>query len=128
MYKRRRRRHIVMPVLAGLLTLATLGSTAFAAPSLSLPQAAAYFSSILCAPSAALAATRQVLDDAIDGDAVPAEQPIVGEDSDAGFWTAGPAEEEPLPQSEAQSASSDASSMPDGPIPEGMCPLLETHY
>ena len=26
MYKRRRRRHIVMPVLAGLLTLATLGS------------------------------------------------------------------------------------------------------
>ena len=47
MYKRRRRRHIVMPVLAGLLTLATLGSTAFAAPSFSLPQAAAYFSSIL---------------------------------------------------------------------------------
>ena len=36
MYKRRRRRHIVMPVLAGLLTLATLGSTAFAAPSFSL--------------------------------------------------------------------------------------------
>ena len=52
MYKRRRRRHIVMPVLAGLLTLATLGSTAFAAPSFSLPQAAAYFSSILCAASA----------------------------------------------------------------------------
>ena len=71
MYKRRRRRHIVMPVLAGLLTLATLGSTAFAAPSFSLPQAAAYFSSILCAPNAALAATRRVLDDAMDEDAVP---------------------------------------------------------
>lgn len=37
MYKRRRRRHIVMPVLAGLLTLATLGSTAFAAPVLFPP-------------------------------------------------------------------------------------------
>ena len=59
-----------MPVLAGLLTLATLGSTAFAAPSFSLPQAAAYFSSILCAPNAALAATRRVLDDAMDEDAV----------------------------------------------------------
>ena len=76
MYKRRRRRHIVMPVLAGLLTLATLGSTAFAAPSFSLPQAAAYFSSILCAPNAALAATRRVLDDAMDEDAVPTAQPI----------------------------------------------------
>ena len=89
MYKRRRRRHIVMPVLAGLLTLATLGSTAFAAPSFSIPQAAAYFSSILCAPNAALAATRRVLDDAMDEDAVPAAQPIDEDDPEAGFWTVG---------------------------------------
>lgn len=117
-----------MPVLAGLLTLATLGSTAFAAPSFSLPQAAAYFSSILCAPNAALAATRRVLDDAMDEDAVPAAQPIDEDDPEAGFWTVGPTEEEMLPQSEAQSASSGASSVPDGPIPEGMAPLLEAHY
>lgn len=106
MYKRRRRRHIVMPVLAGLLTLATLGSTAFAAPSFSLPQAAAYFSSILCAPNAALAATRRVLDDAMDEDAVPTAQPIDEDDPEAGFWTVGPTEEEMLSQSEAQSVSS----------------------
>lgn len=117
-----------MPVLAGLLTLATLGSTAFAAPSFSIPQAAAYFSSILCAPNAALAATRRVLDDAMDEDAVPAAQPIDEDDPEAGFWTVGPTEEEMLPQSEAQSASSGASSVPDGPIPEGMAPLLEAHY
>ena len=128
MYKRRRRRHIVMPVLAGLLTLATLGSTAFAAPSFSLPQAAAYFSSILCAPNAALAATRRVLDAAMDEDAVPAAQPIDEDDPEAGFWTVGPTEEEMLPQSEAQSVSSGASSVPDGPIPDGMAPLLEAHY
>ena len=128
MYKRRRRRHIVMPVLAGLLTLATLGSTAFAAPSFSLPQAAAYFSSILCAPNAALAATRRVLDDAMDEDAVPAAQPIDEDDPEAGFWTVGPTEEEMLPQNEAQSISSGASSVPDGPIPDGMAPLLEAHY
>ena len=128
MYKRRRRRHIVMPVLAGLLTLATLGSTAFAAPSFSLPQAAAYFSSILCAPNAALAATRRVLDDAMDEDAVPTAQPIDEDDPEAGFWTVGPTEEEMLPQSEAQSVSSGASSVPDGPIPDGMAPLLEAHY
>ena len=106
-----------MPVLAGLLTLATLGSTAFAAPSFSLPQAAAYFSSILCAPNAALAATRRVLDDAMDEDAVPTAQPIDEDDPEAGFWTVGPTEEEMLPQSEAQSVSSGASSVPDGPIP-----------
>ena len=117
-----------MPVLAGLLTLATLGSTAFAAPSFSLPQAAAYFSSILCAPNAALAATRRVLDDAMDEDAVPAAQPIDEDDPEAGFWTVGPTEEEMLPQSEAQSVSSGASSVPDGPIPDGMAPLLEAHY
>lgn len=117
-----------MPVLAGLLTLATLGSTAFAAPSFSLPQAAAYFSSILCAPNAALAATRRVLDDAMDEDAVPAAQPIDEDDPEAGFWTVGPTEEEMLPQSEAQSISSGASSVPDGPIPDGMAPLLEAHY
>ena len=91
-----------MPVLAGLLTLATLGSTAFAAPSFSLPQAAAYFSSILCAPNAALAATRRVLDDAMDEDAVPTAQPIDEDDPEAGFWTVGPTEEEMLSQSEAQ--------------------------
>lgn len=117
-----------MPVLAGLLTLATLGSTAFAAPSFSLPQAAAYFSSILCAPNAALAATRRVLDDAMDEDAVPTAQPIDEDDPEAGFWTVGPTEEEMLPQSEAQSVSSGASSVPDGPIPDGMAPLLEAHY
>ena len=117
-----------MPVLAGLLTLATLGSTAFAAPSFSLPQAAAYFSSILCAPNAALAATRRVLDDAMDEDAVPAAQPIDEDDPEAGFWTVGPTEEEMLPQNEAQSVSSGASSVPDGPIPDGMAPLLEAHY
>lgn len=117
-----------MPVLAGLLTLATLGSTAFAAPSFSLPQAAAYFSSILCAPNAALAATRRVLDDAMDEDAVPAAQPIDEDDPEAGFWTVGPTEEEMLSQSEAQSVSSGASSVPDGPIPDGMAPLLEAHY
>ena len=117
-----------MPVLAGLLTLATLGSTAFAAPSFSLPQAAAYFSSILCAPNAALAATRRVLDDAMDEDAVPTAQPIDEDDPEAGFWTVGPTEEEMLSQSEAQSVSSGASSVPDGPIPDGMAPLLEAHY
>ena len=117
-----------MPVLAGLLTLATLGSTAFPAPSFSLPQAAAYFSSILCAPNAALAATRRVLDDAMDEDAVPTAQPIDEDDPEAGFWTVGPTEEEMLPQSEAQSVSSGASSVPDGPIPDGMAPLLEAHY
>lgn len=117
-----------MPVLAGLLTLATLGSTAFAAPSFSLPQAAAYFSSILCAPNAALAATRRVLDDAMDEDAVPTAQPIDEDDPEAGFWTVGPTEEEMLPQNEAQSVSSGASSVPDGPIPDGMAPLLEAHY
>ena len=117
-----------MPVLAGLLTLATLGSTAFAAPSFSLPQAAAYFSSILCAPNAALAATRRVLDDAMDEDAVPTAQPIDEDDPEAGFWTVGPTEEEMLPQNEAQSISSGASSVPDGPIPDGMAPLLEAHY
>ncbi|MFQ9679586.1 MAG: hypothetical protein ACLRZH_05315 [Ruthenibacterium lactatiformans] len=116
-----------MPVLAGLLTLATLGSTAFAAPSFSIPQAAAYFSSILCAPNAALAATRRVLDDAMDEDAVPAAQPIDEDDPEAGFWTVG---------DRGGNAASERSAKrifrrflrTGRPHSRGYGPLLEAHY
>ena len=131
MYKRRRERRVVMPVLAGLLALAALGTSAFAASNTSLSGAAAYFSSILCAPGAAFAATKQYIDGELAGDAVPAAQTIDEDDLDSGFWTIGPTEGEMLAQSEAQIASSgvgEPAPLADGPIPEGMAPLLEAHY
>lgn len=125
MYKRRRRRHIVMPLLAGVLTLATLGSTAIAAP-LSVPQAAAYLGSLAGAPGAALAAARQVVDDAMGRDSVPAAAsaaPDAG--ADAGFWTQA---DLPAQSADAPDSSSASSAPADEPVPEGMMPIEQTQY
>ena len=120
MYKRRRRRNIVVPLLAGVLTLATLGSTAVAAP-LSVPQAAAYLGSLAGAPGAALAAARQVMDDAMGRDSVPAAAsaaPDAG--ADAGFWTQA---ELPAQSADAPDSGSASSEPANEPVPEGMMPI-----
>ena len=122
----RKRRPFLLPVLAGVLCLVTLGSTVFAAPVLSFSQSAAFFSSILCAPGAAFAATKSFLDDKM---AVPVAQTLDENDYDSGFWTQLPTDEE-IAAANTTTPSQGSSSAPQSPVemPEGMAPRVTAHY
>ncbi|MEG2288208.1 MAG: hypothetical protein RSC00_09930, partial [Ruthenibacterium sp.] len=65
MYKKRRNLRLLLPLLIGILSVATLGSSMLAAPLVPFraPDAAAYLASLLCAPHAAIAATKIYFDD-----------------------------------------------------------------
>lgn len=139
MYRRRRRRRAALPLLAGLLTLSVLGGTARAVPPLSLPRAAVYLSSLLCAPGTALDAARRTLDEAMEASAPAAPEPerAAARPEDAAFWTDGAAARPAQPESPGAGQASDAAPQPDSapasagadePVPDGMAPLLETHY
>ena len=158
MYRRRRRRRAATPLLAALLTLATLASAALTMPPGSLPRAAVYVSSFISAPEAAAAAAWQTLDDALDAQAQqqqPEQAASPGMPSapaaGAGDGTSAlpqPGAALPSPETAGAAAadsgqaapaqgSAAAPAAPDDPgaaqpepeeIPEGMAPLLETHY
>lgn len=144
MYRRRRRRRPATPLLAGLLTLATLGSAALAAPPASLPRAAVVVGSFFSAPEAAAAAVRQTVDDALGppeeavpavGEGTPAASGVLSESASAPAFEPEPspagqaaAQQEPpaAPESAAPDGGPDAGAPEE--IPEGMAPLVETHY
>lgn len=156
MYRRRRKRRAATPLLAALLTLATLASAALALPPVSLPRAAVYVGSFLSAPEAAAAAARQTVDDALDAQepSQPKAAPDMPPSQAAGAWTqtgetqtlppALPEAEQPpeaagnagadsgqaTPAQGAASAPESDSTAPQEPeeIPEGMAALLETHF
>lgn len=137
----KRKRPFLMPLLAGVLCAVTLGSAVFAAPVTNWGQGFALFSTILCAPGAAVAATREYI---ADTTAVPAAQTYDENDYDSGFWTQMPTEAEiaaansavdSVPEQGADSAATDRSSSgdaaapdPNEPVPEGMAPLVSAHY
>lgn len=151
MYRRRRKMRAATPLLAALLTLATLASAALALPPVSLPRAAVYVGSFLSAPEAAAAAARQTVDDAL---AAPAQtQPEAAPDTPPApeDEAALPSPAPPQPETERQpqaagSAAADSGQAapaqtsapaPEGDadtpqepeeVPEGMAALLETHY
>ena len=143
MYRRRRRKRTATPLLAGLLTLATVSSAALAVPPVSLPRAAVVAGSFFSAPEAAAAAVRQAVDDALG---MPPGEESVPADTQANDLTETPPETAPRPEPEGQavldaapssapeSAAPDSApeqaseSSPPEEMPEGMAPLLETHY
>lgn len=125
----RKRRPLMLPVLAGALCVATFGSTVFAAPVLELGQTAAFFSSLLCAPGAAFAATRALIENDM---AVAAAQTYDENDYNSGFWTEMPTKDELAAGASADStppeqAASEPPAEPE-PMPEGMVPLKSAQY
>ncbi|MEG1274463.1 MAG: stage II sporulation protein P [Ruthenibacterium sp.] len=131
----RRRRPVLLPVLAGILCLATLGSAVFAAPVTSFGAGFAFLSTALCAPGAAFAATKEYIDASAD---VAAAQGSGAEDCDSGFWTQLPTQAElavtaktgdvPVDGPDTSDGANSADAPPDEPMPEGMVPLLSAHY
>lgn len=131
-----------MPLLAGLLTVATLGG-AVLAPPVSLPHAAVVVSSFLSAPKAAAAAALQTVDEEL-----AAQQSAAAATDEAPAPAQRLETQPPAPQPQSPEAQPSASSMaqsgqaapaqtPDPApqsepaeetIPEGMAALLETHY
>lgn len=140
---RKHKRPLLLPILAGVLCAATLGSAAFAAPVTNWGQGFAMFSTILCAPGAAIAATRAYIDET---SAIPAAQTVDENDYDSGFWTQMPTQDEinaanvpadGVPQADSASddgsaddaqGADDTAAAPDEPVPEGMVPLVSAHY
>ena len=149
MYRRRRRRRAAAPLLAALLTLAMLAGAALVLPPVSLPRAAVYVSSFLSAPTAAAAAARQTVDDALAaqaqpqpetapdtapapadkaGDSLPAlPQPEAQQPQEAGVSAADSGQAAPA-QADAPVPDDDDARQAPEEIPEGMAALLETHY
>lgn len=117
----------MLPALAGILCVATLGCSVFAAPLVPFraPEAAAYLASFFCAPGAALAATKTYLS---QNAAVPAAQTLDENDLTSGFWTQMPSEAEILPQIPPETSQNSAAQTPSEIPPEGSAPLLEAHY
>ncbi|MEG0911877.1 MAG: stage II sporulation protein P, partial [Ruthenibacterium sp.] len=126
MYKKRRALRLLLPTLVGILCVATLGSSVLAAPLVPFraPEAAAYLASFLCAPSAAIAATKAYFDDNL---AVPVAQTFDENDITSGFWTQMPSEGEILPQPPPAAPQSSTVKEPEV-APEGSAPLIEAHY
>ncbi|MEG1447480.1 MAG: stage II sporulation protein P [Ruthenibacterium sp.] len=126
MYKKRRALRLLLPTLVGILCVATLGSSVLAAPLVPFhaPEAAAYLASFLCAPSAAIAATKAYFDDNL---AVPVAQTFDENDITSGFWTQMPSEGEILPQPPPAAPQSSTVKEPEI-APEGSAPLIEAHY
>ncbi|MEG2930992.1 MAG: stage II sporulation protein P, partial [Ruthenibacterium sp.] len=132
---RRRRRPVLLPVLAGTLCAAVLGSAVFAAPIANFGAGFAFFSTMLCAPGAAVAATKEYIDDRTS---VYAAKSYDAEDCDSAFWTQLPTQAElaatadaggvPVDDASANSDANGAGTPPDEPMPEGMVPLLSAHY
>ncbi|MEG0897642.1 MAG: stage II sporulation protein P [Ruthenibacterium sp.] len=123
MYKKRRNLRLLLPLLIGILSVATLGSSMLAAPLVPFraPDAAAYLASLLCAPHAAIAATKIYFDDNL---AVPTAQTIDENDLTSGFWTQMPTEREILPQTPQSDSTEKAPDI----APEGSASLIEAHY
>ena len=125
---RRRRRPVLMPVLAGILCAATLSSAVCAAPVTDLSQGVAFFSTLLCAPGVALAATKEYID---DNGAVAVAQTYDENDYDSGFWTELPTKDELMVNQNAGDVPVDGTDeTPTEPevIPDGMVPLVSAHY
>lgn len=122
MYRRRRTSRVLLPALAAVLTVATLGSALRVLPGTQLAGAAAFFGGLVSAPGAALAA----VEDWIDGKSA-------GPAAEAGnFFTAIPEAPAaaPPPAESASTASSAPTEPPSAPeeVPEGMASVIETHY
>ncbi|NLS86344.1 MAG: stage II sporulation protein P [Ruminococcaceae bacterium] len=117
MYRFARR---AVPFLAAGVIAVGAGSCVFAAQPVPARDAAAFFASLLCSPTAAM----QAADDYINGgEAIPVAQTYDENDYSSGFWTQLPTQSEIVPPQ-----SSAASQAEPEPVPEGMCPLYAAHY
>ena len=116
-----RAKHSILTVLSlGFVLLATLATSAKAAQHVPLSQAAMRVGGILCAPGAALAAEKRMLDAAIPQDqALPAAQTLDEDDYASGFWTQMPTPEELAPPQSAP---------PPAEMPAGSLPIVSAHY
>lgn len=123
MYRRRRTSRVLLPAVAAVLTVATLGSAVRVLPGAQLAGAAAFLGGLVSAPGAALAA----VEDWIDGKAAgPAEEAGTFFTAVPEAPAAAPAESAAQPEAE-QPAASEPPSAPEE-VPEGMASVIETHY
>lgn len=150
--KKRRRKNPAPTALAAMLACAAFGCTSFAKPPVSLPQAAAFCGSFLCAPKAAAAAAQKVLDESLAQagepvrieNAVPAMNPepvlqtleaeaakpdAVRPKAEADFSNALAAETAAsAPVSFSPMRSDQPAPIHPGPIPDGMAPLTQRYF
>lgn len=122
MFKRRTMQHIIMPLLACMLTAVFLGCSIYMANTYSVSSSAAYFSSVLCAPDAAFTATQQLIDEAL----APAPEPAAAL-PESPLAESVPVEQ-PVPQAISQAPAEPVQSARDEPVPEGMAAIEVIHY
>ncbi|MEG1476755.1 MAG: stage II sporulation protein P [Oscillospiraceae bacterium] len=113
----KRRHNIVTGMSLCFVLLATLGTSAKAASAISPAETLARVGGMLCAPVAAMAAEKQIIENAPlpDSAALPVAQTIDENDYSSGFWTEVPTKEELLP-------------LPTTEMPQGAAPVLSAHY